>query len=164
MYDYFDPGIVSCPVCGNPVYGFQTKDFECMMDTYHPGDNVGTVPFKRMHDRIGYPHEPIMRIRVYTTCAHKIRIEKIEDDLIFGEIEGLWIEYTIPVVDGIIVRNQNRWIRETSQDSHNILMIRPEGYTNADILMALSNKNKQVENDILITKWEQTHIGKAPVG
>ena len=151
MYDYFDPGIVSCPVCGNLLTGFQTKDFECMMDTYQPGDNVGTAPRARKN------------IRVYTTCAHTTRIEKIEDDLIFGEVIGLWVEYQIPVVDGIIARDQNTWVRETSPNTHGVLMCRPEGYTNADVLMAVSNKNKKIENDILITKWEQTHKG-APVG
>lgn len=49
MYDEVDIW-VACPVCGQMVHGFQTKDLECMLDTYRIGSWVADVR-RRVQER-----------------------------------------------------------------------------------------------------------------
>jgi hypothetical protein len=154
MYDYFLCD-VSCPVCGNTVRNdFQTKDFENMMDTYRPGDNVGIT------------HLPTS-IRTYTTCDHAREITKIEDELVFTTIRGVWIEYEIPIIDGIISEDMNTWKRKIEPTMYNALSVIPENAprdnTKEWVIDLVNQSNAKIQRDILITKWEQTHIGKAPI-
>jgi hypothetical protein len=138
---------VSCPECGNYVtHEFQTKSLECLLDTYRPGDMVDSRKLKS--------------ITVYTTCVHQVEIEKYEDGAIHARVSGLWIEYDIPVVDGIIARDQNTWVRRTEPSSYNSLSFVSRDLTLGDIMLRAVDKNRKIRNDILITKWEQTHIGR----
>jgi hypothetical protein len=118
------------------------------MTTYKPGDNVGTV------DRPKF-------IRVYTTCDHEMKNIQLfshnSDELITAELHGVWIEYHIPITDGIIAQDMNLWERFIEPSSHNSLCAIPRGYTLGDMIMLAVEKNRKIKRDILITKWEQTH-------
>jgi hypothetical protein len=154
MYDYVDI-LVSCPVCGNTVRNaFQTKDFENVMDHFRPGDNVGTK------------HRPKF-VHTYTTCDHERKITRVEGELILVEVNGLWIEYDIPIVDGIITTDMNLWTRRTEPTSYNALSGLPEDVPRDNIeeraIDRVNRANAKIRRDILITKWEQTHTGKAPI-
>ena len=144
MFDHFICD-TSCPVCGNYIsHDYQTKDLECMLDTYHPGDMVDSRRIKS--------------INVYTTCVHEVCITGIDSDCIRTEVNGVRIEYDIPVIDGIISRDQNTWVRRFKPDSYNNMMFIPRGMTKEDIVLRVIVANKRAGNDILITEIEQKHI------
>ena len=139
LYDhvYID---VSCPVCGNYIdKDFQTKDFECMLDSYKPGDNVGT-------------HNRMRAIRVYTSCPHHYEIEKNDSGLIFTKNKGTWIEYEIPIIDGIIARDQNLWTLHTEPLEWNGLTVLPKNMTMEEFVLRVVSRNAKIAEDIRITK------------
>ena len=141
MYDYVELN-VKCPICGNTIINtFQTKDFDCVMDTYHLGDKVPA------NCRFNY-------MRTYTTCDHRREITKIEDELIFILIMGYWIEYEIPIIDGIISSNQNLWKRRIEPMAYNVLSIAPEGYTEEQLYKMVERLNERIGKDIEVTKFE----------
>jgi hypothetical protein len=141
MYDYMLLD-VSCPICGNAIINtFQTKDFECLMDTYQPGDHI---PID-CHTRF---------VRAYTTCDHHREITKIDGELIFTMITGYWIEYEIPIVDGTIVNDQNLWKRKIEPTAYNALSVVPEGYTEEELYAMVEVLNEKIVRDIKITKFE----------
>ena len=141
MYDLIELD-VSCPTCGNSVINtFQTKDFECLMDTYHPGDEVPV-------------NQHVRFVRAYTTCDHKREITKIEDELIFTMITGYWIEYEIPIIDGIIARDQNLWKRKIEPTAYNALSVAPEGYNEKELYMMVEKSNEKIKKDIEVVKFE----------
>lgn len=125
------------------------------MDTYRPGDNVGIT------------HRPAS-VHTYTTCDHEREITRVEGELIFMTVKGLWIEYDIPIVDGIISTDMNTWKRKTEPTMYNALTCLPPEFPRDNIedrVIDLVNRaNAKIRRDILITKWEQTHTGKAPIG
>ena len=139
MFDYIYLD-VSCPVCGNFIdHDFQTKDFERLLDTYKPGDNVGTK-------------NRLRAIRVYTSCAHKYEIEKIDGGLVFTKNTGTWIEYEIPIIDGIIAQDQNLWKRHHEPVEWNGLGCVPDGMTTQEFLVKLEKRNERMKEDIRVTK------------
>ena len=101
MYDYFNCD-TSCPVCGAPLEGFQTKDFSRIMRTYKPGDYVMNLS----------------EVTVYTYCIHNASVKEIKDvpkcnnKMILEDNEATYIKFTIPVIDHRISRDQNLWKRE----------------------------------------------------
>ena len=110
MYDLIELN-VSCPICGNSIINtFQTKDFDCLMDTYQPGDKVPV-------------NQHVYFVRAYTTCDHHREITKIDGELIFTMITGYWIEYEIPIIDGIIIKDQNLWKRKIESTVYNALSV-----------------------------------------
>ena len=140
MFDHFICD-TSCPVCGNYIsHDYQTKDLECMLDTYHPGDMVDSRRIKS--------------INVYTTCVHEVCITGIDSDCIRTEVNGVWIEYDIPVIDGVIAQDQNTWVRRTEPNTHHSLVCIPRDMTNEDFLMRVILANNRAEHDILITEIE----------
>jgi len=140
MYDTIELN-VSCPVCGNAIINtFQTKDFDCLMDTYQPGDKVSC------------DHS---FMRAYTTCDHHREIIKIDDELIFIMITGYWIEYEIPIIDGVIARDQNLWKRKIEPTAYNALSVAPEGYTEEEIYLMIDKLNEKIRKDINIIKAER---------
>ena len=142
MYDYMKLD-VSCPICGNHIENtFQTKDFECLLDTYQPGDLVPV----NTHTHLA---------RAYTTCDHRREITKIEGELVFTMITGYWIEYEIPVIDGIIVRDQNMWKRKIEPTVYNALSVMPEGYSEDEIYKMVEGLNGKVRKDIEVVKFEK---------
>ncbi|MDD4437646.1 MAG: hypothetical protein PHS04_06395 [Tissierellia bacterium] len=146
MYDYIELD-VSCPICGNSIINtFQTKDFECLMDTYQPGDEVPA------DCRFSY-------VRAYTTCDHRREITKIEDELVFTLITGYWIEYEIPIIAGVIARDQNLWKRKIEPTAYNALSVAPERYTEEELYAMIEKLNEKIKKDIEVTKFEnQNHI------
>jgi hypothetical protein len=139
MFDYMELD-VSCPICGNAIINtFQTKDFERLMDVYQPGDNV----------RCRYSS-----IIVYTTCDHHREITKIDGELIFTMITGYWIEFEIPIVDGIIISDQNLWKRKIEPTVYNALSVAPEGYTEEELYAMVEKLNKKLKRDIEVVKFE----------
>jgi hypothetical protein len=141
MYDLVELD-VSCPICGNRIINtFQTKDFECLMDTYQPGDRVP------IDCNLSF-------VRAYTTCDHKREITKIEGELVFIMITGYWIEYEIPVINGIITRDQNLWKRKIEPTVYNALSVVPEGYTEDEIYAMVEGLNKKVRKDIEVVRFE----------
>jgi hypothetical protein len=147
MYDYMEL-TVSCSVCGNYIENtFQTKDFDCMMDTYRPGD---TVP---ADCRFNY-------VRAYTTCNHHREITKIDGELIFNSITGHWIEYEIPIINGIIARDQNLWKRKIEPTAYNALSVAPDGYTEEEIYAMVEVLNGKIKKDINIMKVERKMKGE----
>jgi hypothetical protein len=155
MFDYIFLD-VSCPVCGNAITKpFQTKNLDCFMDVYHTGDNIGTA-------------KKLKSIRAYTTCDHIVddimMFTRESKELGSGTVRGVWIEYKIPIIDGIISQDQNLWTRmEIEDSSHGCIFVIPRGMTLGGAIVAYVERNRKFKRDILITKWEQTHIGKAPV-
>ena len=93
-------------------------------------------------------------MRTYTTCDHRREITKIEDELIFTLIMGYWIEYEIPIIDGIISRNQNLWKRRIEPMAYNVLSIAPEGYTEEQLYKMVEGLNERIGKDIEVTKFE----------
>jgi len=141
MYDYIELS-VSCPICGNSIINtFQTKDFDCLMDTYHPGDKVP------VDCNLSF-------MRAYTTCNHHREITKIEDELTFTLITGYWIEYEIPIIDGVIARDQNLWKRKIKPAAYNALSVVPEGYTEEELYEMVEKLNEKIKKDINIMKAE----------
>ena len=152
LYDEFEC-LVSCPVCGNTVMNtFQTKDFDNTLDVYQPGDHIGLV-------RADY----IRSFRVYTTCDHHREITSFDGELMFISITGVWIEYEIPIKNGIISIDQNKWKRFVEPSKHNALSVLPDGYTEEQAKELVRLANIKTNRDILITKWEKTHEGVPPV-
>lgn len=152
MFDYFDC-MVSCPICGNTVKSaFQTKDLRCEMDTYKPGDNVGTVGTPKF-------------IIVYTTCDHALKkitlTSRNSEELVTAELHGVWIEYSIPITDGIIARDMNLWTRSSPIPvCYSSLSVIPPGYSMGMLISMAIKENRKIGKDILTTKWEQTHNKK----
>ena len=141
MYDhvYLD---VSCPVCGNHIdKDFQTKDLECNLDSYIPGDTVSSPQSHRLR-----------AIRVYTSCVHKYEIKRSDGGLIFTENKGTWIEYEIPIVDGVIVQDQNLWIRHTEPTEWNGITVLPKDMTFEEFVLRVVARNATIAEDIRITK------------
>ena len=139
MYDLIELD-VSCPTCGNSVINtFQTKDFECLMDMYHPGDKVNC------------DHS---FMRAYTTCDHKREITKIDGELIFTLITGYWIEFEIPIIDGVIARDQNLWKRKIEPTAYNALSVVPEGYIEEELYAMVEKLNEKIKKDIEVVKFE----------
>ena len=142
MYDYIILD-VSCPICGNAIINtFQTKDFDCLMDMYHPGDGVP------IDSNISF-------MRAYTTCDHKREITKIDGELVFTLITGYWIEYEIPVINGVIARDQNLWKRKIEPTAYNALSVVPEGYTEEELYVMVEGLNERIRKDINIMKAEK---------
>jgi hypothetical protein len=138
---------VSCPICGNRIINtFQTKDFECLLDTYQPGDRVP------IDCNLSF-------VRVYTTCDHKREITKIEGELVFIMITGYWIEYEIPVINGVIARDQNLWKRKIEPTVYNTLSVVPEGYSEKEIYKIVEGLNEKIRKDINIIKAERKMKG-----
>lgn len=138
---------VSCPVCGNYIgHPFQTKDMECMLDTYQPGDVVDSRRLKS--------------ICVYTTCVHHMELdEPVIEGMLSTKNTGVWIEFKIPVVDGIIARDQNTWVlKDITETSYNGLSSIPRGFTFEDIVLRMIRANKRRAKDILITGFKQTNM------
>ncbi len=147
MYDYISLD-VSCPICGNHIINtFQTKDFECLLNVYQPGDRVP------VDCRFSY-------VRAYTTCDHHREITKIDGELIFTLITGYWVEYEIPIIDGIIVRDQNLWKRKVEPTAYNALSVAPEGYTEEVLYEAVEELNEKIKKDINIMKAERIIKGE----
>ena len=141
MYDYITLD-VSCPICGNSIINtFQTKDFDCLMDTYQPGDEVS------VDNNISF-------VRAYTTCDHKREITKIDGELVFTLITGYWIEYEIPVINGVIARDQNLWKRKIEPTAYNALSVVPEGYTEEELYALVEGLNEKIKKDIEVVKFE----------
>jgi hypothetical protein len=141
MYDYVLLD-VSCPICGNSIINtFQTKDFARMMNTYYPGDFVD-------------PAGGNSSIRAYTTCDHNREITKIDGELIFTLITGYWIEYEIPVVNGVIARDQNLWKRKIEPTIYNALSVAPEDYTEEEIYAMVEKLNLKLGRDIEVVRFE----------
>jgi hypothetical protein len=150
MYDYVLLD-VSCPICGNSIINtFQTKDFARMMNIYYPGDFID-------------PAGRNSSISTYTTCDHKREITKIEGELIFTLITGYWIEYEIPIIDGVIARNQNLWKRKVEPTVYNALSVAPEGYTEDEIYLMVEKLNEKIRKDINIMKAERMMKGEEDV-
>jgi hypothetical protein len=117
-----------------------------MMNTYQPGDLVPV----NIHTNL---------VRAYTTCDHKREITKIEGELIFTLITGYWIEYEIPIIDGIIARDQNLWKRKIEPTAYNALSVAPEGYTEEELYAMVEKLNAKLKRDIEVVKFEnQNHI------
>ncbi len=143
MYDEIELN-VSCPMCGNAIINtFQTKDFDCLMDVYQPGDEAPVNIYSKF-------------VRAYTTCDHKREITKIDGELVFTLITGYWIEYEIPIIDGIIARDQNLWKRKVEPTAYNALGIIPDGYTEEELYAMIDKLNKRIRKDIEVTKYEKT--------
>jgi len=141
MYDLIELD-VSCPICGNAVINtFQTKDLACMMNTYYPGDFI---------DPAGRNNS----IVAYTTCDHKREITKIDGELVFTLITGYWIEYEIPVINGVIVRDQNLWKGKIEPTAYNALSVAPEGYTEEELYAMVEKLNEKIKKDIGVVKFE----------
>jgi hypothetical protein len=147
MYDLIELD-VSCPICGNAIINtFQTKDFDCLMDVYQPGDEVPVNIYSRV-------------VRAYTTCDHKREITKIEGELIFTLITGYWIEYEIPIIDGVITRDQNLWKRKIEPVAYNGLSVVPDGYTEEEIYLMVEKLNEKMKKDINTMKAEKMLKGE----
>ena len=147
MYDYVELD-VSCPICGNAIVNtFQTKDFDCLMDTYQPGDSVPV-------------NHHVTCMRAYTTCDHKREITKIEGELVFTLITGYWIEFEIPIITGVIARDQNLWKRKIEPTAYNALSVVPDGYTEEEIYKMVGGLNEKVKKDINIMKAEKKLKGE----
>ena len=141
MYDLIELD-VSCPICGNAIINtFQTKDFDCLMDTYQPGDSVPV-------------NHHVTFMRAYTTCDHKREITKIEGELVFTLITGCWIEYEIPIIDGVIARDQNLWNRKVEPVAYNGLSVVPDGYTEEELYAMVEGLNDKIKHDIEVTNFE----------
>lgn len=150
MYDLINLDI-SCPICGNAIINtFQTKDFDCMMDIYQPGDEVPVDT----HTRV---------VRAYTTCDHKREITKIDGELVFMLITGYWIEYEIPIIGGVIARDQNLWKRKIEPVAYNGLSVMPDGYSEYEIYKMVDGLNERVRKDINIMKAEKMLKGEENV-
>ena len=147
MYDYVKLD-VSCQICGNAIINtFQTKDFECLMDTYQPGDEVPVDT-----------HAHFMR--AYTTCDHKREITKIDGELVFMLITGYWIEYEIPIINGVIARNQNLWKRKIEPVAYNGLSVVPDGYTEEELYTMVEGLNKRIKKNINTMQAEKKLKGE----
>lgn len=141
MYDYITLD-VSCPICGNAIVNtFQTKDFDCLMDTYQPGDSVPV-------------NHHVTCMRAYTTCDHKREITKIEGELVFTLITGYWIEFEIPIITGVIARDQNLWKRKIEPTAYNALSVVPDGYTEEELYAMVEGLNDKIKHDIEVTNFE----------
>jgi len=141
MYDLIELD-VSCPICGNAIVNtFQTKDFDCLMDTYRPGDEVPIDCHAHF-------------VRAYTTCDHKREITKIEGELVFTLITGYWIEFEIPIITGVIARDQNLWKRKIEPVAYNGLSVMPDGYSEEEIYKMVEGLNEKVRKDIEVVKFE----------
>ena len=142
MYDYIMLD-VSCPICGNAIINtFQTKDMARNLNLYYPGDFV-------------HPDGRNCSIVAYTTCDHHREITKIDGELIFMLITGYWIEYEIPIIGGVITRDQNLWKRKIEPTAYNVLSVAPEGYTEDEIYLMVEKLNERVRKDIEVTKYEK---------
>lgn len=142
MYDLIELD-VSCPICGNSIINtFQTKDFDCLMDTYQPGDSVPV-------------NHHVTSMRAYTTCDHHRDITKIDGELVFTLITGYWIEYEIPIIDGIITRDQNLWKRKIEPVAYNGLSVMPDGYTEEEIYKMVEGLNEKIKKDIEVVNFEK---------
>lgn len=140
MFDYFEC-TVTCPVCGNPLKEFQTKDFERLLDVYEPGDVVNDRSLKK--------------IRVYTTCVHFREFEGIEHDIALVQNHGLRVEYIIPINRGQIVQDQNRWVRKVEHMDWGAARFLEHGkYTEQDIKDEIDSFNKKLEEDCRVTGIE----------
>jgi hypothetical protein len=141
MYDLIELD-VSCPICGNAVINtFQTKNLACMLNIYYPGDLID-------------PSGRNSSIVTYTTCDHKREITKIDGELVFTLITGYWIEYEIPVINGVIARDQNLWKRKIEPTAHNALSVVPEGYTEEELYALVEKLNEKIKKDIEVVKFE----------
>ena len=142
MYDYIDL-TVSCPICGNTIINtFQTKDIACNMNLYYPGDFI-------------HPDGRNGIICAYTTCDHKREITKIEGELVFTLITGFWIEYEIPIIDGVITRDQNLWKRKIEPVAYNGLSVVPDGYTEEELYEMVEGLNLKIKKDIEVVNFEK---------
>lgn len=117
-----------------------------MMNIYLPGDFI---------DPMGRNSS----ITAYTTCDHHREITKIEDELIFTLITGYWIEYEIPIINGIVVRDQNLWKRKIEPTAYNALSIAPEGYSEEELYIMVEKLNEKIKKDINIMKSEKNMKG-----
>jgi len=147
MYDLIELD-VSCPICGNAIINsFQTKDFDCLMDTYQPGDSVPV-------------NHHVHFMRAYTTCDHKRGITKIDGELVFTLITGYWIEYDIPIIDGVISIDQNLWKRKIEPTAYNALSVVPDGYTEEELYAMVEGLNEKIRKDINMMKAEKILKGE----
>ena len=147
MYDYI-PLDVSCPVCGNAIINtFQTKDMARNMNIYYPGDFV-------------HPDGRNCILRAYTTCDHHREITKIDGELVFTLITGFWIEYEIPIINGVIARDQNLWKRKIEPVAYNGLSVMPDGYSEDEIYKMIEGLNEKIRKDINIMKAEKMLKGE----
>ena len=138
MFDWFYAE-VSCPICGNRVKDFQTKDLDSLLDRYQPGDHV--------HD------DRLKKINVYGECIHRKELEKIEEGMVFIQNFGVWIEINIPVVDGEIARDQNTWemfpLKEIDFGSLSFI---PDDMTNEEVVLSIVRYNDARKRDINVTE------------
>ncbi len=140
MYDYFKCD-VSCPVCGNYMDGlFQTKDLACLLNTYEPGDRVSK--------RYG-------RINVYHTCNHYYKDIREESGAVMATAIGIWVEIDIPIMDHIIVMDQNWWTRKWSRVEYSIMSFLRDGETFEQLLKRLEYRRKKIKHDIFTTTLDE---------
>ena len=151
MYDRFRAD-VSCPLCGTYIgEEFQTKDFERLLSWYQPGMNVGG------EDRI---------IKVYHACPHGAEFDKYEPSrdgdggLMFWKCTScLWIEYEIPIENGVIVIDQNRWVRRTEPLEGHMYLSGWDG-TEEEAREAVKERNRRsVHNMVLVAMEQQINGG-----
>lgn len=99
MYDIVDIKL-NCPICGKELTDFQTKNFECLMDKIVPGV-TGVSNFMGLKN-----------CGCYTTCNHQL---KYNDKLsergihIIDVVKHVWIDVTIPIVNGKLTPNIDKW-------------------------------------------------------
>jgi hypothetical protein len=142
MFDEFECS-ASCPVCGNPLEDFQTKDLECQLDIYCPGDLVDSRSLKW--------------IRVYTTCVHYKELDELSGTAVYTKNHGLGIEYYIPIKHGRIVQDQNKWIRKIKHVDFNGLFCVDDGMTLPEVQNKIKEWNDKRAEDIWVTGIEEGH-------
>ncbi|MFA6315658.1 MAG: hypothetical protein WC648_04820 [Candidatus Paceibacterota bacterium] len=71
-------------------------------------------------------------------------------------ITGYWIEYEIPIIDGVISIDQNLWKRKIEPTAYNALSVVPDGYTEEELYAMVEGLNEKIKKDIEVTKYEKT--------
>jgi hypothetical protein len=74
--------------------------------------------------------------------------------LVFTLITGYWIEYEIPIIDGVIARDQNLWKRKIEPTAYNALSVVPDEYTEEDLYAMVEGLNEKMRKDIEVVRFE----------